>query len=55
MLGAHVSVAQWLIWNEIPVTIGNLLGAIIITAIGLYASYGATAAAEPEAYARAAE
>ncbi len=46
MLGAHVSIGQWLIWNEIPVTIGNLVGAIVITAIGLYAGHGATAAVE---------
>ena len=53
MLGTHVSVAQWLIWNEIPVTIGNLLGAGVITAIGLYAGFGATAAAEPDGLAAA--
>lgn len=40
MLGAKVSVAQWLIWNEIPVTIGNIIGAVIITAAGLYLSFG---------------
>jgi formate/nitrite transporter len=55
MLGAHVSVGQWLIWNEIPVTIGNLIGAVAITAIGLYAGFGTTAAAEPDGLAAAAE
>jgi formate/nitrite transporter len=55
MLGAHVSISQWLVWNEIPVTIGNLIGAVAVTAIGLYAGYGATAAAEPEALAAPAE
>ena len=55
MLGAHVSVGQWLLWNEIPVTIGNVIGAVAITAIGLYAGYGATAAVEPDALAAAAE
>lgn len=55
MLGAHLSVAQWLVWNEIPVTIGNVIGAILITAIGLYAGHGATAKAEPAALPVAAE
>lgn len=47
MLGAKVTVAQWWIWNEIPVTLGNMVGAVIITAIGLYVSFGATAKADP--------
>jgi formate transporter len=43
LLGAHVSVAQWWIWNEIPVTLGNIAGAAIITAAGLYFSFGRSA------------
>lgn len=46
MMGAHISIAQWWIWNEIPVTIGNIIGAGIITAAGLYLSFGRTAKAE---------
>ncbi len=33
----------------------NLIGAVVITAIGLYAGFGATASAEPEGLATAAE
>jgi hypothetical protein len=44
-----------LVWNEIPVTIGNLIGAIAITAIGFCAGYGATAAAEADGLLAAAE
>lgn len=43
MLGAPISIAQWWIWNEIPVTIGNIIGAGLITAAGLYISFGRTA------------
>jgi formate/nitrite transporter len=40
MLGAHVSVAQWWFWNEIPVTLGNLVGGFLFTGMALYATYG---------------
>lgn len=46
MLGAHISISQWWIWNEIPVTIGNVIGAGLITAAGLYFSFGKMAKAE---------
>ncbi|HQT84551.1 MAG: formate transporter [Acidiphilium sp. 37-64-53] len=55
MLGAKVTVAQWWMWNEIPVTLGNMVGAIVITAIGLYVSFGATAKADPTSTAVPAE
>lgn len=31
MLGADISVSQWLTWNQIPVTLGNLVGGGILT------------------------
>lgn len=43
MLGAHISITQWWVWNEIPVTLGNLIGAALITAAGLYFSFGRAA------------
>jgi formate/nitrite transporter FocA (FNT family) len=46
MLGAQVSIAQWWIWNEIPVTLGNIIGAGLLTAAGLYFSFGRTAKAD---------
>lgn len=49
MLGAHISIVQWWVWNEIPVTLGNIIGAGIITAAGLYFSFGRTAKAEAPA------
>ncbi len=28
MMGAHVSIRDWWLWNQIPVTAGNLIGAL---------------------------
>ncbi|MGI3776761.1 MAG: formate/nitrite transporter family protein [Janthinobacterium lividum] len=47
MLGAPASVAQYLLWNELPVTLGNLVGGFLFTGLALYASYGRDAAAAP--------
>ena len=40
MLGAPASIAQYLVWNEIPVTLGNLVGGFLFTGLALYVSYG---------------
>ncbi|HEY1857470.1 formate/nitrite transporter family protein [Acidocella sp.] len=39
MLGAPITVSQWLIWNQIPVTIGNIIGGVICTGLALYVTY----------------
>ena len=39
MLGAKVSVYQWWAWNQIPVTLGNLVGGFFFTGLALYATY----------------
>ncbi len=39
MLGAPVSLSQWWLWNEIPVTLGNAVGAFIFTAGAFYLGY----------------
>ncbi len=39
MLGAKVSVADWWLWNQIPVTLGNLVGGFIFTGLALYTTY----------------
>jgi len=31
--GANVTVADWWLWNQLPVTLGNLLGALLLTAV----------------------
>jgi formate/nitrite transporter len=39
LLGAKVSVSDWWIWNQIPVTLGNLVGGFVFTGLALYATY----------------
>jgi len=36
LLGAHVSVSDWWLLNQIPVTLGNLVGGAVFTAAALY-------------------
>src|SRR5262249_62268235 len=40
LLGAHVSLADWWIWNQIPVTLGNVLGGAIFTGLALHVTFG---------------
>ncbi len=39
ILGADVSITQWWLWNEIPVTIGNIVGGMFFTGIALYLTH----------------
>jgi formate/nitrite transporter len=45
MMGAKVSVGDWWLWNQIPVTLGNLVGGFCFTGLAIYATY--KPAAEP--------
>ena len=47
LMGAKVSVYQWWVWNQIPVTLGNIVGGFLFTGLALYATYkpGTSAAA----------
>ncbi len=40
MLGAPVTMSDWWLWNEIPVTLGNAVGAFVFTAATFYATFG---------------
>jgi formate/nitrite transporter FocA (FNT family) len=40
MLGAKVSIVDWWLWNQIPVTLGNLLGGWLLIGLPLYLTYG---------------
>ena len=42
MLGAKVTLTQWWVWNQIPVTLGNLVGGFLFTGLALYVTYGRT-------------
>ncbi len=39
MLGAPISLAQALLWNLLPVTLGNLVAGTVLTGMALYATY----------------
>jgi formate/nitrite transporter len=39
LMGAKVSLYQWWVWNQIPVTLGNILGGFLFTGLALYATY----------------
>src|SRR5690242_15652640 len=39
LMGAKITLAQWWIWNQVPVTLGNLVGGFLFTGLALYATY----------------
>jgi formate/nitrite transporter len=39
MMGANVTLADWWLWNQIPVTLGNVVGGFVFTGLALYATY----------------
>jgi formate/nitrite transporter len=38
-LGAKVSFAQWWLWNQLPVTLGNFVGGLLFTGLFLFWTY----------------
>lgn len=40
MCGAPVSIGNWLLWNQLPVTIGNIVSGAFLTGLPLYATFG---------------
>jgi formate/nitrite transporter len=47
ILGAKVTVADWWLWNQIPVTIGNLVGGFTFTGLAIYLTYKPRPAPRP--------
>jgi formate/nitrite transporter len=39
MMGGNFSIADYIIWNEIPTVVGNLIGGIAFTGLTLYATH----------------
>ncbi len=39
LMGAKVSVSEWWLWNQIPVTLGNIVGGFVFTGLALYLTH----------------
>lgn len=39
MLGADITMADWWLWNQLPVTIGNLVAGVLFTGLALYVTH----------------
>jgi formate/nitrite transporter len=46
LLGAKVTVADWWLYNQLPVTLGNICGGVILTALALYITFRSKAVEE---------
>ena len=49
--GAPVSVRQWWLWNQLPVTLGNILSGAFFTGLALYVTFRAKQASADSALA----
>jgi formate/nitrite transporter len=48
LLGAKTTAASWWMWNQVPVTLGNIVGGFVFTGLALYVTYRTRSArAEP--------
>ncbi len=47
LLGAKVSLGDWWLWNQIPVTLGNLVGGALFTGLALYVTYARKPGEQP--------
>jgi formate/nitrite transporter FocA (FNT family) len=43
MMGGEFSIADYLVWNELPTVLGNLIGGITVTGLTLYSTHLKTA------------
>jgi formate/nitrite transporter len=43
LLGADIGIGQWLLWNQIPVTLGNIVGGALLTGLLLHFAHGTAA------------
>ncbi len=49
MMGAKVTLFDWLAWNLVPVTLGNLVGGFTLVGLAFYATYARKPAEVPSA------
>jgi formate/nitrite transporter FocA (FNT family) len=45
MIGGKFSIMDYIVWNELPTVIGNLVGGLAFTGLTLYATHARTAPA----------
>ncbi|MFO0775328.1 MAG: formate/nitrite transporter family protein [Nitrospiraceae bacterium] len=50
LLGADIPVSTWWMWNQIPVTLGNLFGGMVFTGLALYLTHRGHTATPTEAH-----
>jgi formate transporter len=43
ILGAPVSISQWWMWNQVPVTLGNIVSGALLTGVALHVTHGTAA------------
>jgi formate/nitrite transporter len=43
MMGGHFTIGDYLVWNEIPTVLGNLVGGVTFVGLALYVTHGRTA------------
>jgi len=49
LLGAGVGVGDWWLWNQLPVTLGNVVGGLVFTGMALHLTYRRRVALEAQA------
>lgn len=47
LMGAKVSLRQWWIWNQLPVTLGNLFGGGVFVGLAMYLAFARRSAPSP--------
>ena len=55
LLGAEFTVVDYLVWNEVPTVVGNLVGGLAFTGLVIYYTHGRTAAKRVPAALRTAD
>jgi len=43
MMGGHFQISDYIVWNELPTVLGNLVGGITFTGLTLYSTHLRTA------------
>lgn len=43
LLGANIDLSTWWLWNQIPVTLGNLVGGMVFTGLAIYGTHSSKA------------